>query len=662
MINFFNFEKYFDCLIKIIPLNIVALATMTIYRLFFFLYFQNVSSLKGLYCYILKAFILGARFDLVILAYINSIVVLIFTVFLLIKNLKLFKVTVFFIRIYYLIAFMTIALLNATDFGFYACFGDHINILFFDFFADDTFALIKTIIYDHRFSIALVILTIFGFGIYKLILLTEKKLVDKRCFVDTSFWSTFAKVFIIVLVPFLTFFLARGTVSMFPLGKFHAQISPTKFINDVPLTSVHALLDAIEAKTEQKDNKIDIAQKLKINKDDISLSIFNKISIENEVAKKIEPNVVFIVLEGFGELPLLYNSDNFDVLGELKQHFDEDIVLYNFLAAGVITIHCLESTILNIPQRQFSLQVTQSSSAFKSFSSSLALPYKRAGYLTKAVYGGSLAWRGIDKFLEAQGFDETYGEGSIKNEYRHEWGINDAQFFEIVLRELKNNTGTPKLIYAMSTGTHPPYKTPPYFKPLKLEIPKELAQMMLNEKKYGKKIFECYQFTNRETAKFLNIIKNSPLAENTIVVITGDHNLRELKISTHEELFKKYAVPLYMYIPPKLKKSINTDITACHIDIAPTLYDLSLSQAEYTAAGISLLDSTKQHIAFNSDGFILSNDKAILYNAETGTTLCFTFNAKTKILSRTNETQTHKEMLEYYKKILATTDTYLNQK
>ncbi|MDR3257078.1 MAG: LTA synthase family protein [Endomicrobium sp.] len=658
----FNFERYFNCLLKIIPLNAVAFTAMTIYRIFFFFYFANIHSLKGLSCYIFKAFLLGIRFDLSVLAFINALVIIIFTIFLFIKNLKLFKVAIFFIEIYYWIAFTTVLLLNTVDFGFYIYFGEHINILFFDFFSDDTFALIRTIIHDWRFPIALTLLIFLSFAIYKFVSLTAKKLTNNFRFINTSFWNVLVKIFIVFFAPFLIFLFARGTISMFPLGKFHIQISPNSFINNISITSVHSLTDAIHAKKEQSNNKIDIAEKLRISKDEINPSIFNKVSIKNNTAKKIKPNVVFIVLESFGELPLLYNSNSFDVLGELKQHFEEDTVLYNFLAAGKITIHCLESTILNMPQRPFSIQVTQSPQAFQHFSSSLVLPYKKSGYLTKAVYGGSLTWRGIGEFLKTQGFDETYGEGSIKNEYRHEWGINDAQFFEIVLRELQNNNKTPKFIYAMSTGTHPPYETPPYYKPLKLEIPKEVLQMMPNEKKYGKKIFENYQFANREAAKFLSKVKNSALAENTIIVITGDHSLREFQTSSPEELFKIYAVPMYIYIPEKFKKEINTNLAASHTDIMPTLYDLSLSKEEYTAAGISLLDNTKKHIAFNSDGFILSNSKAVLYNIETDSSRYFNFDAKTKMLSKTDETQEHREMLESYKKILATANIYLNQK
>jgi phosphoglycerol transferase MdoB-like AlkP superfamily enzyme len=447
---------------------------------------------------------------------------------------------------------------------------------------------------------------------------------------------------------------------MFPLGKFHAQISTNSFINNIALTAAHSITDTIQAKTEQSRDKINIAKKLGLDEKDIDLSIFSKISIKNTEAEEIKPNVVFIVLESFGELPALYNSEKFNILGELKKHFDEDLVLYNFLPAGVITIHCLESTILNMPQRPFSIQVTQSPKAYKHFSSSLILPYKKSGYITKAVYGGSLAWRGLEDFLKAQGFDEIYGEGSIKNEHRHEWGINDAQFFEIVLRELKKNNKS-QFIYAMSTATHPPYKKPPYYKPLKLEIPKELEHMMTGELNL-KRIFETYQFANREASKFLDIVKNSELRDNTIVVITGDHNLREVKAFVPEELFKRYAVPMYLYVPEKLKKKVDPNITACHIDIAPTLYDLSLSQAEYTAAGVSMLDQDKSHIAFNSNGFILSRDKAVLFNIENGKILYFNFDAKSKTLSITKPSNDHNFMLEYYKRIISASDIYINQK
>ncbi|MDR1259907.1 MAG: LTA synthase family protein [Endomicrobium sp.] len=656
----FNFERYFNCLLKIISLNVSAFIAMIAYRIFFFFYFIDATTLKNFKSYIIKAFFLGARFDFSVLAYINAPIIIIFTIFLFIKNIKTFKVSIFFIKIYYWITFTFISLINIIDFGFYIYFNKHINILLFDFFKDDVYNLIKTIIQDWRFPLALLTLITLSYTIYRFVSSTTKKLTISY-FINTFSFNIFLKIFIVIFIPFTIFIFARGTLSMFPLGKFYTEISANSFINDVSITSIHSLMDAIHMKIEQSNDRINIIKKLKINKSDINLSMFNKISIKNPIAEKIKPNVVLIILEGFGELPILHNSKDFNVLGELKQHFDEDTVFYNFLAAGIITVHCLESTVLNMPQRPFSIQITQTSKAFNNFSSSIVVPYKNSGYLTKAIYAGSLTWRGIEEFLKAQGFDEIYGEGSIKNRYRHEWGINDAQFFELILRELNNNRGIPKFIYAMSTATHPPYKTPPYYKPLKLKIPKEILQMMPNEKKYNQKIFESYQFANREAAKFLKIVKNSKLAKNTIIVITGDHNLREFNASTPENIFKRYAVPMYIYMPKNLKRKINTKFAASHIDIMPTLYDLSLSKQKYIAAGISLLNTTKKHIAFNSEGFILSDKKAVLYNIETGKILYFDYNTKTKALYETHETREHRLMTIYYKTVLALSDMYLKK-
>ncbi|MDR2426183.1 MAG: LTA synthase family protein [Endomicrobium sp.] len=662
MVKEYNFEKYFDCLLKIVPINIAALAAMTAYRVFFLFYFADFGSLKGLYIDIFKAFVLGLRFDLSVLAYLNSFVILIFTVFLFLRNLKVFKLFTVIIKLYFWLAFTASAALTIIDFGFFTYFYEHINLLFFQFFEDDTVSLAKTIVYDWRFPMAFTVLVFVSYTAYKFSSYTCKMLLNMKCIIASSYWSFPLKTIIVLIVICMTFITARGTVSMFPLGTFHTQISTNHFINKLSISSMHSLTDALYAKSEQSRNKIKLYEKLGIEIDSVDLSIFNKITPPNSDITVLKPNVVFIVLESFGEVPILYNSENFNVLAGLKKHFDEDTVLYNFLAAGRITIHCLESTILNMPQRPYALQITQSPLAYNEYSSAAALPYKNAGYDTKAIYGGSLTWRGIESFFKTQGFNKTFGEGSIKNKYRHEWGINDAQFFEIILRELNEATDNPKFIYAMSTGTHPPYEIPPYYKPLPLNIPAELLRMMRGEKKYGRKIFETYQFANHEAAKFLDAIKNSDLAENTIVVITGDHNLREINPLPKEDLFKKYAVPTYIYMPKKIKKQIDANIAASHMDIIPTLYDLSLSETAYVAAGVSLLDDSKKHIAFNSEGFILSEDKVVLYNIDSDEILYFNFDTKSKTLTETQYSQRHGEMLDYYKNIVAAADIYLNTK
>ena len=318
----YDFEKYFDCILKLVPLNAAALLAMTIYRVWFFFHFSTGRSFSGFYCDVFKSIWLGFRFDISVLAYINALPILILTLFLLIKNAKAFKAAAFFICVYLWISFMSIVFLNFVDIGFFTYFHERINLLLFDFFADDTAALIATIIKDLRFYEALVLLIAAGFALYKICSFTYKTLSVRQCVIAAVYWSVWVKTAVVLLIAFLTFLFARGTVSMFPLGTFYVQISPNDFLNKTAISSLHSFFDAVSAKIEQSQDKTDIPAKFGINKETVDLSVFDKITPQNPEAQEIRPNVVFIILEGFGQLPILYNSETFNVLGNLKKHFD----------------------------------------------------------------------------------------------------------------------------------------------------------------------------------------------------------------------------------------------------------------------------------------------------------------------------------------------------
>ena len=74
----FNFNVILNSFILIIPINIVILLLISIYRFIFFMYFADFSIVSSLKLYVLKAFWLGFRFDLSIIAYINAPITLFF--------------------------------------------------------------------------------------------------------------------------------------------------------------------------------------------------------------------------------------------------------------------------------------------------------------------------------------------------------------------------------------------------------------------------------------------------------------------------------------------------------------------------------------------------------------------------------------------------------
>ena len=681
----FNFNVIINSFIYVIPINFVVLLFLTIYRFIFFLYFADLSTLSGLSFYILKAFWMGFRFDLSIVAYINAPITLLLLICLILKSSFAFKIIIYFIKYYYLIIFSLLFFVLFIDFGFFSYFKDHYNILIFGIFEDDTLALLKTILYDYRFYVLILIYIILVAVIYNLSLWTYKELKFNENIFNTLYWKNNKKFIVIIIILVLNFICARGSFSMFPLGLFYSQISPNQFINKLCINPIHPLADTIYLKIKNSRNTTSLRDIFKYKDEktilkDLSVlskyknattnnDILNKITKENKKLEKIKPNVILIVMEGLGEIPVISNNKNFNVMGELKEHFDEDIVFYNFLPAGFITIHAIESISLSIPQRPYVNQITQTQDAFKQFSTSIILPYKNAGYHTLALYGGSMTWRDLEGFFKAQGFDDIVGEGNVVVEAkdRHSWGINDDKFFELIEKQLSDKTiNAPKFIYAISTQNHPPYKVSKDYKALSLKIPSNIQNMMSTKDLENKNLFKTFQFSNRELAKFISSIKKSQFAQNTIIAVTGDHNLRELSNYNVEDLFLRYAVPFYIYIPDQIKKNINLQkidkqVYGSHMDIMATLYNLSLSSVTYRSLGNNLFD-TKDNIAFNIDGLVVQDDIAIKYNFVNGSFESFLFDNKTKKLSLTKQTEKHKQLFDYYRAIMTLTDIFVKSK
>ncbi len=680
----FNFNVILNSFVLIIPINIIILLLISIYRFIFFIYFADFSVVSSLKLYVLKAFWLGFRFDLSVVAYINAPITLLFLICLLFKSYPFFKTIISFIKYYYSIIFSLLFLAIFVDMAFFAYFKDHYNLMIFGFFEDETIALIKTIFADYRFYVLVLVFIILSIVIFKLSAWTYKELKYNERIFNTLYWKPSKKFITILLIVFINFIFARGSFSMFPLGLFYSQISPNQFINKLCINPIHPLADTIYLKIKNSKNAINLKEKFKykneeeIIKDLQILSkyknannlndIVNKITKENKKLEENKPNVVLIVMESFGEMPVLNNSKEFDVLGELKQHFNKDTVFYNFLAAGFITIHAIESITLGIPQRPYVNQITQTQDAFCQFPSSMVLPYKKSGYHSMALYGGSMTWRDLEGFFKVQGFDDIIGEGNIHVEAkdRHSWGINDDKLFELLEKQLfDEEIKEPKFIYAITTQTHPPYKVSDDYQSLPLEIPLSIQKMMSTKDLKNRNIFKVYQFANRQLAKFITDVKKSKFAENTIIAVTGDHNLRELSNYVSEETFLRYAVPFYIYIPQQLKKDlniqkVNTNVFGSHMDIMPTLYNLSLSSSSYTSLGNDLFE-TYDNIAFNVDGLVLKDNIAIKYNFVDDSMQTFSFNNKDKKLSFVDKTEEHELLKKYFKAIITISDIFVKE-
>lgn len=668
-----GFQHITETVKKALIVSGLFLLLMTVFRAVFFAYFSDFAAYKGMWGYVLRAFVLGVRYDLVIVAYINVPVTLSLLAVWALKSRRTFAGWLLGLKIYYIAMFSFVLLLLFVDFGFYSYFKDHINIVIFGVIEDDTAALAKTIAQNRFFPVAAVILGLLEYGLVRII---AHNTVYHGSMPPRTKHPVWLKTVFVAALVLGNGLAARGSLKMFPLGTIDAAISPNNFINKLSLNGMFTFAEAVEARWNEGKGSFDIAAMTGYEgKPEQAFSDFlgkhpsalKKGLVSNivrrtrasEAVSEVRPNVILIVLEGFGTDLLSYDSPEFDVLGSLRKHFASDYVFYNFLPSDIGTIGSLESILVNMPKRPNSRAITQSKYAFFRFPSAAAEPYRKAGYNTVFIYGGNLGWRNLISFVPLQGFETADGEGAMHPDaLKNEWGVYDEYLYAHIYKKLSENTGRPKFIMAMSTGNHPPYSVPKDYKMLPLNISPELERRITGDRKLAAKRFGTYQYANQKLGELITRIKRSEFGRNTVIAVTGDHNFWDVFDYGSDRALDRFSVPLYIYVPDRLKPSrADTEVFGSHIDIMPTLYNLTLSKTEYTAIGRDLFDPGEFHSGYISEGFIFSQKGAVYCNLAKGAVSYFTWDkaSKRKITPAVKAAGLDRQLV-YYRSSLAVSE------
>jgi len=602
-----NFIYYLESFFWLIKFFAVGLLILFFSRLIFLISYANWPSLTGYSNDIIKSFILGIKYDIKVLTigalplYCVSLIRFVIGN----RHQKLIKNT--FI-VYSTIFLQVLIIFEIINFYFFKFYQSKINVIIFGFFQDDTKAVLLSIWKEYP-----VIPIIIGFLI--LCWLTVKFLIylfnDLK--VKSIAINRWLQITTVIFSTSLYFLGMRGSISMTPLDKRHATISNNAFVNTLALNGLFSMKSAC---TDKKESYIDLneskmlnyygfnsieeATKLLYNSNNANFpnSFFNQTPTNNFLEKN-KPNVVFILMESMSNFYLDMDSRDCNLLGTLKDVMDSCYLFRNFLPSGSSTIYSLESIIINSPKSP----VSQSPYQNISFDESIAKPFEKKGYETLFITGGKMGWRNLNNFIPNQFFDKIEAEPTLQASYpnaKHgEWGIHDEILFRKLFDELSHSNGTPKFIFAMTISHHSPYDIPNDYIAKPIKIPKWAKSQMKYDEQLVLKSLKAYQYANNYLGEFIKKIISSPLRENTIIVATGDHNIRQLFNYSSNDFFMQCSVPLVMYVPPKYrpKNKINTNKFGSHKDIFPTLYNLALSNAIYANFGTNLFSTSDKNFA-----------------------------------------------------------------
>lgn len=161
----------------------------------------------------------------------------------------------------------------------------------------------------------------------------------------------------------------RGSYSDLVLALKFADFSQDEFINQTAVNGVVTFEKAFKLRRESNGLNSSMAKRMgygynleqafsdhleidvSIKNKDQLLKLLEKKTPINLRLEKVKPNLVVIVMESFGSFWNHFDSKEFNLLGGMEKHFEQDYYFENFLSADNGTIGSLLTIITNIPNR-----------------------------------------------------------------------------------------------------------------------------------------------------------------------------------------------------------------------------------------------------------------------------------------------------------------------
>lgn len=624
-----SFRHFYWRWTKNLVLLFAAVAVvMTVVRLGFAFYFGETSEVLKEFGLLRTALFLGLRFDLMPLAYINAIPFLILNLSYFIPGKSVIRISRSLIIAILVLGYTALVWLYVCDLAFYSYYQDHMNILFFGLFEDDTYAVLMSVWKNYNVPVLLSLIFLVHWLWYRFV-----KLMFSPFEFDLKPRKFDWKAPVTMLAGcILIAFFARGTFTRLPLSIEDAHFSNNDFMNEVALNGPISLNRAIKIRKTYGKGEFDFTHEMGFSswqdayeaafgKKPTGHNVYESLKRRTPVNPELDKNprhVVMVVMESFGTYWNKEDSQDFNILGDLKKHFQDGYLFENFLPAENGTIGSIVSVATSQPIRPGARFLSESEFVDTHIRSSGHLPFKAKGYDTHFIYGGKLGWRYLGKFLAAQKYDRLWGADEMKEampelnnieprDLGNEWGIFDEYLFSFIEEQIRTAT-KPQFFLVLTTSNHPPFEFPTTYKPLPVVLTKERMDRITFDEELAMKRFLALQYANHKMGEFISRMKAGPLREKVVVGITGDHSYWINKGVGNAHEFKRWAVPFFLSVPDGLKKRVDLSHFGSHEDIFPTLYNLTLSNQEYVGLGEDIIaaSGTSQ----NSSGLYASREGA----------------------------------------------------
>lgn len=296
------------------------------------------------------------------------------------------------------------------------------------------------------------------------------------------------------------------------------------------------------------------------------------------------PNILFIVLEGFGAVFIENLGGMKDVAPNINRISEEAISFTQCYCNSFRTDRGIVSILSGYPA-QPTTSIMRYSHKIQSLPG-LPKTLKPYGYQTQVLYASDITFFNMADYFIAAGHDKLVSQDSFPASDRTcKWGVPDHIAFNWLYQDIQQKH---------EQGQEPWYTT---FLTISSHTPFDVPYHRLKDEK-----FNAFAYTDSCFGNFIDRLKNTPAWDNLLIVCTADHGFN------HQEI----ASPNFPHIPLLLlggaiKNTQKIDKLVNQTDLPVTiLAQLNIPHDEFIFSRNVMSDSYTYPFAFNTfnNGFI----------------------------------------------------------
>ena len=289
------------------------------------------------------------------------------------------------------------------------------------------------------------------------------------------------------------------------------------------------------------------------------------------------PNIVIILVEGLGRA---FTNESAELgsftpfLDSLSRH---SLYWENFLSAGGRTFAVLPAFLGSLPfgENGFLALGDQMPQHL-----SLLTLLKYNGYRSAFYYGGNADFDNMNIFFKKNNANAVYDESTFSNQYvkmplsqnGYTWGFGDKELYRHYF-EINNSvlSTQPYLSVILTVSSHFPFLINEQEKYLQ-SVRDRLEYLNFDDNEKASHLIDAnayasIMFTDDALKAFFDGYSKRDDFDNTIFLITGDHRIPEIPMSTKLD---RFHVPFMIY-SPLLKRSAKFSSISTHFDVTPTI-------------------------------------------------------------------------------------------